>query len=265
MKTSKLYAVAAVGLMALGVGKAQAQIDRLPFQVGDVQSLNVSLVGVMQVTNYNNGRSDIALIKGGRLNNNGLLELLGQAYYGDDNAFARSGRIYYQPQIYLQSTNYYQGSYESDWWTIQVVKVDGKNRTVVLDTHTANAFVPAGQSGAYADFSINVDNGPLHGRAGINGGAGLMMGEAWFDFYYEYYDTNDVYNQPFDIYGSGAIRQNYAGNSRGNRYSFTIMRITGENEPKTNGVNYIDAIIHGGSMTGNGSDNGHTNILDGVD
>ncbi len=258
MKTFKLCAVAALGLMAFGVGNMQAQVGRLPFQFGDVQSLNISLKGVMQATNYNNGTKDIAKIKTGKLDNKGLLGLIGQAYRGDANAFVKAGKTNYMLQIYLASTN---GDFESDYWPVQVVQVVGTNKTVVLDTARANAFVPAGQSNAYANFYLEVDNGPLSGQAGEQSGSVTMTGAAYFGFYYYYYinptEGVTVYNGPFNIYGHGTLKQKFSGNAKGDKYSFTIDNISGQNIPEEDNLEpIVETVLTGGSRRGNGKDNG---------
>ena len=266
MKTFKLCAMAALGLMAFGVGKMQAQISRLPFQFNDVQSLNISMTVVKQATNYasvtSKGTNNIAKTKTAKLDNKGLLRLLGQAFYNNTNYFATVGKTNYLVQIYLNSTNFYydyQGytnyAYESDYWPIQVVQVFGTNKTVVLDTLTADAFLPGGQANAYASFSIEVDNGPLSGQSGSSSGSGSMTGNALLEFYYEY-DDNVNYNYAFNIYGFGTMNQSFSSSSKGDKYSFSIKNVSGENNPETNGFFYVDGIITTGSLSGSGKDSG---------
>jgi hypothetical protein len=266
MKTFKLCALAALGLMAFGAGKMHAQISRLPFQFNDVQSLNISLTVVKQATNYasvtSKGTNNIAKTKTAKLDNKGLLSLLGLAYYNDTNYFATVGTTSYQTQIYLNSTNYYYDyegdtnyAYESDYWPVQVVQVVGTTKTVVLDTGTADAFLPTNQLNSYATFSVQVDNGPLSGKSGTNSTSASMTASAYLDFYYGYND-NTNYNYVFNIYGFGAMNQSFSSSSKGDKYSFSIKNISGENNPETNGFFYVDGIITSGSASGSGKDSG---------
>ena len=263
MKTFKLCAMAALGLMVFGVGKMQAQISRLPFQFNDVQSLNISMTVVKQATNYasvtSKGTNNIAKTKTAKLDNKGLL---GQAFYNNTNYFATVGKTNYLVQIYLNSTNFYNDyqnnpnyDFENDYWPIQVVQVFGANKTVVLDTLTADAFLPAGQSNAYASFSIEVDNGPLSGQSGSSSGSGSMTGNAYLEFDYGY-DDNVNFNYAFNIYGFGTMNQSFSSSSKGDKNSFSIKNVSGENNPQTNGLYYIDGIITTGSLSGSGKDSG---------
>jgi hypothetical protein len=258
MKTFKLCAAAAAGLMAFGVGQIQAQIGRLPFEIGDVQSLNIALTEVIQVTNYNNGQENIAKTKTEKLDNKGLLRLMGLAYYGNTNYFAQAGKTNYQLQIslvYYDNGDVYN-AFEEDVWDVQVLRVVGTNKTVVLDTSTADAFVSPGQSNAIAAFDFNVANGPISGKTDTDSASGLMIGNVNFDFYYQY-QFGGTYYLPFEIENSyGTMKQNFSGSSKGDKYSFTIDNISGIRETATANVNYLDAIITGGTMSGNGKDSG---------
>jgi len=252
MKTFKLCAAAA-GLMAFGVGKVQAQIGRLPFEIGDVQSLNIALTEVIQATNYNNGQGNIAKTKTVKLDNKGLLRLMGLAYYGNTNYFAQAGKTNYQLQISLVNTNF--GSdfgYEVDQWWLQVLQVVGTNKMVVS---LPLPFVSPGQSNAVADFYFRVDNGPISGKGDANSGSGSMTGSVIIVFSYGYQFGGNWY-YPFIGDYSGTMKQNFSGSSKGDKYSFTIDNISGEWEIYTNNVYYLDAIITGGNMSGKGKDSG---------
>ena len=256
MKTFKLSTLALLGLGALGLNTLQAQISGLPFELNDVQSFSIALTGVTQTTNYTTATStstnDVAKTKSWKLNNAGFLGLLGQAYFGDNNHFAKLGKTNYQAQIYLVSTNYYSDTYTSARWNLQVVQVAGTNKTIVLDTGTAAAFTPAGASGARAYFELHTDNGPISGKVTEGKSVSILQTDfAWFEFRY-YYSTDPGTQQPFDIYGQGVMYQNYSGNSNGEKASFRINNISGENFVETNGAITIDSILTSGSITGSG-------------
>ena len=68
--------------------------------------------------------------------------------------------------------------------------------------------------------------------------------------------TNVNFNYAFNIYGFGTMNQRFSSNSKGDKYSFSIKNVSGENNPQTNGLYHIDGIITTGSLSGSGKDSG---------
>jgi len=248
MKKLKLCAVALLGVGAFGINTLQAQLTALPFQTNDVQSLNATLTGVFQATNYTktsaSSTNTIAKVKTGKVASKDLLGLIGLAYAGDKTAYTGKG---YNLQISLRNLDTNDDYQE---WYVQVY--NGTN--LVLDTYTATPVVPANSSSADAYFDIWSDQGPIN--ASVNegkSGSATQTRSAGFEFYYEYYNTNSSsWTEPVYIWGDGTLVQQFSGNDKGVKGSYSIKNISGEFDTYSNNVSTVEAVITGGQFSGQG-------------